>query len=193
MSLRTKKAERADRVREFRREASRLAAMANKRIKRIEDRDLVNSPAYRRYIKDGGIRFGVKGKSHNELQAEVARMHRFLNSTTSTLRGIRKNLIEMAAITKIDYKNVQDLYSKADAFFELSSKVEQYLRVTDDIASAVGYQRIWEAVNTYVKVSEIDLADAGDKIDTMVRIIGEQLALKAAAAPIAPVIKWFIK
>ena len=84
--------EREIRIREFRTEASRLASLANKRIKRIEANSLTESPAYKRYIKDGHGKFGVKGKTYQEVQAEVARINRFINAETSTIKGINNEL-----------------------------------------------------------------------------------------------------
>lgn len=159
----------------MRREASRLASIANKRIQRLENAGLQTSPAYQKWISDGGQKFGVKGKDYNQVQAELARLRQFLNSKTSTIRGINANLKEMAANTGIKYKNISDLREKSDRFFELSSKVEQYLRSVEDIASAIGYQKIWEAVNQYVKEMNIDLSDADSKIDEMAGLIGDAL------------------
>ena len=156
------------RIRAFRAEASRLASMANKRIERLEKNNLTDSPAYKRYIKDGGQRFGVKGKSYNQVQAEVARLNRFLNSETSTIRGVNSVLKNMAENTGIEYKNLTDLKEKSSKFFELASKVEQYLRTVDDMASAIGYQKIWEVINEYVSVGEINLTDSKSDIDSMI-------------------------
>ena len=69
------------------------------------------------------------------------------------------------------YKNLTELRQSAPKFFELSSKVEQYLRTVDDIASAIGYQKIWEAVNTYVKDNKINLADANTDVDGMIEAV----------------------
>lgn len=157
--------------RTFRREASRKAQIANKRIQRLERAGLRNSPAYRKYVEEGGAKFGVKGKTFNEVQSEMARLNRFLDAKTSTIRGINTTLKELAANTGMKYKNLADLRSKADTFFELSSKVEQYYRTAEDIASAIGYQKIWEAINVYVQDAEIDLGDAEVDIEQMTQAV----------------------
>jgi len=158
-------------IRELRRETSRLASKANKRIARLESNNLKSTPAYQSYIAEGKGKFGVKGKTYNEVQSEVARLRRFINSETSTVRGASSVLKEMAANTGIKYKNLKELKAKSSRFFELSSKVEQYLRTVDDMASAIGYQKIWEAVNQYVKDSNINLDQGGDNLDGMVKAI----------------------
>lgn len=154
----------------YRKEASRLVSLANKRVQRLELNGLTDSPAYKAYIASGG-KFGVRGKSHNELQQEVARLNRFINSTTSTIKGVNKTLKEMADNTGISYRDLKELRAKSSKFFELANKVEQYLRTVDDMASAIGYQKIWETINTYVKRGDIDLGDADNDVDNMVDVV----------------------
>ena len=162
-------------VKTYRKEVSKLASMANKRIERLEKSDLTSSPAYQRLLRDGNLKFSVKGKSHNELQRELSKLKSFLLAETSTVRGVNGVLKDIAKNTGIKYKNLKDLRNKADKFFELSSKVEQYLRSVEDIASAIGYQKIWEAVNEYVKKERIDLGNADNNIDNMVEMVTSAL------------------
>lgn len=161
---------RAETINAYRKEASRLVSLANKRVQRLELNGLTDSPAYKAYIESGG-KFGVRGKSHNELQQEVARLNRFINATTSTIRGVNKTLKEMADNTGISYRDLKELRAKSSKFFELANKVEQYLRTVDDMASAIGYQKIWETINTYVKRGDIDLGDADNDVDNMVDVV----------------------
>lgn len=159
----------------FRQEASRMASIANKRIERLERNNLESSPAYRKLVENGEPKFGVRGKTHNELQKEVSRLQKFLESETSTVRGINNTLKTMATNTGITYRNLTDLRGKADKFFELASKVEQYLRQTEDNASAIGYQKIWEAINVYVKQENVDLSSARVSIDDMIERVNTVL------------------
>lgn len=162
-------------IRAYRKEASRLASMANKRLARLEKAGLKDSPAYKKWADEGGVKFGVRGKTHNELQQEVARMNKFINAQTSTIRGVNNQLKEMAKNTGIQYSSLKELRSQASVFFELSSKIEQYLRTVDDMASAIGYQKIWTAVNQYVKTEQINLAKSKNDIDRMVRDVTKAL------------------
>ena len=158
---------------EFRKEVSRLASLANKRIQRLEAAKLTDSPAYQKWVENGGVKFGVKGKTHNQLQSEMARLNRFINAQTSTIRGINSNLKEMAANTGIKYGTLKELRSKATSFFELASKVEQYLRTVNDMASAIGYNKIWEVINEYVEREKIDLSGAENNIDELSKMVSE--------------------
>ena len=156
-------------------EVSKLVAKANKRVARLERNNLEDSPAYQKLINDGDVRFSVRGKDHNQLQKEVSRLNKFLESETSTVRGINRVLKDMARNTGIKYKTLAELRTKSAKFFELSSKVEQYLRTVEDMASAIGYQKIWEAINKYVKAEGMDLNDANNDIDKMVQIVTDML------------------
>lgn len=158
---------------EFRKEVSRLASLANKRIQRLEAAKLTDSPAYQKWVENGGVKFGVKGKTYNQLQSEMARLNRFINAQTSTVRGINSNLKEMAANTGIKYGTLKELRSKATSFFELASKVEQYLRTVNDMASAIGYHKIWEVINEYVEREKIDLSGAENNIDELSKMVSE--------------------
>lgn len=162
-------------VAEYRKEASRLASMANKRVARLEANDLRDAPAYKGYIESGG-KFSVKGKTYNQLQVEVARMRTFINANTSTIKGVNKYLKDIADNTKIKYKNLADLRAKSSKFFELSAKVQQYLRDLDNMASSIGYQKIWEAINVYVSNGNVDLAGAELDIDQVVDRIGRAIS-----------------
>lgn len=159
----------------YRREVSRLSSIANKRIKRLQNNNLTDSPALQRLIDNGIPKFSVKGKSFNELQSETSKLMRFLNSETSTIRGINNNLKNIAKNTGIKYKNLTDLKAQSSKFFELSSKVEQYLRTVDDMASAIGYNQIWEVINKYTSDAKIELGATETNIDDLVYTVTDIL------------------
>lgn len=171
------KKEKEERIREFRREASRLVSMANKRLIRLESNKLTDVPAYQKLVDVMGDkpRFSIRGKDYNEVQREVARMRQFLNAKTSTVRGANQVLKEMAKNTGIKYRTMKELREKSKLFFELASKVEQYLRTVDDIASAIGYQKIWEAVNTYIKDVRKEMNNAEMSLEQAVFEITEAI------------------
>lgn len=169
--------EKEKRIRQLRREASRLVSMANKRLIRLEANKLTDVPAYQQLVDIMGNkpRFSIRGKDYNELQREISRMRRFLDAKTSTVRGANQVLREMAKNTGIKYKTMKELREKSKLFFELASKVEQYLRTVHDIASAIGYQKIWQAVNTYVKDVKRDLDTAQIDLERAVFEISEAI------------------
>lgn len=167
--------EQEKRVRAFRAEASRKASLANKRIQRLEKAGLTETPAYKRWLRDGGEKFSVRGKTYREVQSEVKRLNRFIDAQTSTVRGTHKVLKEMAKNTGQKYKNLAELKQKSAKFFELASKTEQYLRNIHDAGSAIGYQKIWEQINTYIKESNTNLADGKLNLDQMIESVSNAL------------------
>lgn len=159
---------------ELKKEISRKASMANKRLVRLEKNGLTDTPSYRNWVEyGGGVKFSVKGKSYNELQAELARVNNFLDNATSTIRGTNRVLKSMAKVTGMNYKNIGELYKMSSKFFELSSKVEQYLNSAMQGASAIGYQKIWQSINQYIKDEKISLNDSKLDVDSIVKKVSD--------------------
>lgn len=187
--LETKALNKAEKLRQLRADATKMVSMANKRIRRLEKNDLKNSPAYQAYLSGGGKPFSVKGKDYNQLQAEMAKMRSFIDSQTSTVRGYNNYLKDMAKITGMEYKNLKQLKSMSSKFFQLGSMVQQYLRTIEQMGSAIGYQKIWESINVYVKEQKIDLADSDRSIDQMTADIAK--AIKEYDTPFQVSNEWF--
>lgn len=138
--------------RKYRQEASRKVSMANKRLKRMEEQNLNMSPAYKKWIDEGGQKFGIKGKSREEVRVELARLNNFLNQTTSTVRGTKKYLDNVANQVGIkNYESYQSLNEQLKDFFELSDRVREYLKNSKEVAVSIGYKKIWEEVNEYAE------------------------------------------
>lgn len=159
-------------------EVSRLASMANKRLRRLENNGFEDSPAYKRWVESGGEKFSVRGKDYNQLQKELARVREFVNAKTSTIRGAQQVIKAIAANTGADFKG-KELWAQASNFFKIASMVEQYIRNTQNVASAIGYQRIWTAVNQYTKQNEIELNNLQVDIENIVGNIAEMLGIEA--------------
>ena len=136
----------------YRQEASRKVSMANKRLKRMEEQNLTMSPAYKKWIDEGGQKFGIKGKSTQEVRAEVARLNKFLKQTTSTVRGTKKYLANVAEqVGIVNYDSYQSLNSQLKEFFEVSDRVREYLKNSKEVSVSIGYKKIWEQVNEYAE------------------------------------------
>ena len=141
-----------DKERQLRAEARRLVSMANKRLRRLEQQDLLNSPAYKKWVEDGGQKFSVRGKNNEEVKQEIARMNDFLKKQTSTVRGAKQYFKNVANEVGIkSYEDFTDLQKKLNTFFETTSKIKEYLYNSKEIGVAIGYQKIWEVVSDYVE------------------------------------------
>lgn len=165
----------ADLVKKLKTEIQKKANIAHKRLARLEKNNLTELPAYQQWVKEGKVRFGVKGKNYNELQAELARLNRFLDSKTSLVRQANKYLKEIARLTDVEYKSVKELPNKLRDFFRLSEKVEEYLRNVEGTASAIGYHKIWEVVNEVVKMEKGELGQSNEELDRLLTKILESL------------------
>ena len=159
----------SEKRRELAKEVSKKASMANKRLRRLENKNLTDTPAYKQWLNfKGGVKFSVKGKSYNELQQEMARINQFVNAKTSTIRGTNSVLKNIAENTGIKYKSVKELQKASKNFFILTSKIDQYLRNTQKSAHAIGYRKVWEVVNKYVEDNNISLSSAKLDVESMV-------------------------
>lgn len=166
-------------------EVSRLASMANKRLVRLENNGFEDSPAYKQWIESGGEKFSVRGKDYNELQKELARVRQFVNAKTSTIRGAQSVLKAIAANTGTNFKG-KELWAQASNFFRVASMVEQYIRNTEDVASAIGYQKIWAAINQYTQANEIDLAAMKVDMEQMVGNIAQMIGIEVTNKLVEP-------
>lgn len=169
----------------LKREVSRLASMANKRLVRLENNGFEDSPAYKQWIESGGEKFSVRGKDYNALQKELARVRQFVNAKTSTIRGAQSVLKAIAANTGANFKG-KELWAQASNFFRVASMIEQYIRNTEDVASAIGYQKIWTAINQYTKANDIDLAAMQVDMEQMVGNIAQMIGIEATNTVIDP-------
>lgn len=161
-----------DAVNKIKKELRRKASMANKRLERLERNDLTELPAYKQWTKEGSQRFSSAGKDYNQLQAELARVNRFVESRTSLVRESNKYMKEIASITNTKFDKVGDLPKVLNNFFQLTSKVEQYMRTVEGSASAIGYQKIWDVVNKYIDEHDIDMKNIEKIIEDMIPDIG---------------------
>lgn len=158
--------------RKYRQEASRKVSMANKRLQRIEQQNLKMSPAYKKWVDEGGQKFGIKGKNHTEVKMEVARLNKFLNQTTSTVKGTKKYLTNIANQVGIEqWDNFNSLNNQLQGFFDVSDKVQEYLRNSKEVSVSIGYKKVWEEVNEYADemgeeftLLENDVAEIAEKV-----------------------------
>lgn len=160
----------------LRREVSRKASLANKRLKRLEKNGLTDAPAYRNwYDYKGGVKFSVKGKDHNELVAEMARLDRFINAKTSTVRGVNSMLKQIASNTNISYHYIGELNAKLSGFFQLYSQIQQYLENSLQIANSIGSDVVMDTISNYVQENHISLEGGVDVYNDMVEDIADLL------------------
>ena len=157
----------------LKKEVSRMASMANKRLVRLERNELTELPAYKNWVEGGSIKFSVAGKDYNQLQSEFWRLKNFIDNKTSTVRQANSFLKEMAQNTGIKYNGLADLKNKSNQFFKLADKIKEYYKSAELNAQALDYQKIWEQINTQVKQGIIDLTGVESTEQTLQKFLDE--------------------
>ena len=163
----------SDKYLELKKETSRLASMANKRLVRLERNELTELPAYKSWVDGGGIKFSVANKDYNQLQAEFWRLKNFLDNKTSLVRDANNFLKEMASNTGIKYNGLADLKAKSNQFFKLADKIKEYYKASELNALALDYQKIWEQINVQIKQGVIDITGVESTESTLQKFIQE--------------------
>ena len=133
----------------FRQEVSRLNSMANKRIKRLANSKFNTSPAYQKWLKSGGEKFSIRGKSQQDVRKEYYRVQQFLNYETSTITGSKKVLQKTNENFKLGL-TYDELIDHSSDLYRLSDKVQEVLTIQGKGALYDSDQRM-EAVGLAVQ------------------------------------------
>lgn len=134
---------------------SQIAAIANKRAKRLAQSEYGTSSALVSFEKSGG-KAGSKGKSLNQLRREFARTQKFLNAKTSTIRGAKKVVEETSKRLGADtskwsvedwkayWKAYDEIKANPDSKIALyrlgSDRLQQMIR--DEVVAGKSYENI---------------------------------------------------
>lgn len=119
-----------------------LGSAANKRIKRIEQKN-ENSPAYESIIKSGG-KISAANKNINQLRSEFARAKKFLEAKTSSLTGIKA--------FRSDIEKRLDVKFEADIFNKMIKTYNRLSELNENFLKKFGSNQIQELL--YDKISE---------------------------------------
>lgn len=141
-----------EKERRMRQEASRLVSMANKRLKRLEEQNLLNTPAYKSWFESGGKKFGIRGKTNRQVQHEMARINKFLKMQTSTVTGAKQNLKDIAGRIGIyNWDNFEDLNQRISSYYMLTDRILEYSRTLQTLGTSLNYEKVGEIVADYMQ------------------------------------------
>ena len=149
-------------AREYRQQIQKEITKANQRLDRLVKNDLQHSPAYQKLMKQRGHtlgiakRFTMRGKSGHELQKELIQLRAFMNSETSTVRGLNKIIRQTAkniGVKGAERKKISELQKYQKQFFQIYEKVQQYLDTAN--GSRFDYNKVWEDMNVAIKKLKI--------------------------------------
>lgn len=158
--------------REFRQEVSRLSNMANKRIRRLQESDFNSSPAYQKWLKEGGEFFKVQGKTQAEVWNEYYRVKNFLDSKTSSITGTKQVLNNMNQYTGMNLNTYEEIIEASGDFFRLAERVSEYLNVMG-LGAVFDSNQVYDMINYVTQDLEIDLIDMD--IDGMTDYVTQEL------------------
>lgn len=68
-----------------------IVSTAKKRVRQIENKDMLYSPAYQGYIVMKGMKGSLAGNNVNKLRHEIYEAVMFLKAKTSTIKGIKES------------------------------------------------------------------------------------------------------
>lgn len=151
------------------REVEKQAKEAQQRINKLTKAGFDTTPAMDKILKSndlindkGQITFSVKGKKYQDLQRTFYQLERFNRAQTSSVEGARKNLKVIMTNIGLEYKANKTAIQESTVFFEVASKIQQYLEAQENYGEALAYQRIWTAIRNEVEIGKITLNKAMD-------------------------------
>lgn len=161
----------------FRKEVSRLNSMANKRIKRLTESEFSSSPAYQKWLKDGGELFSIRGKSQSEVWKEYYRVKSFLDSKTSSITGTKKVLKNINEYTGMNLP-IEQVKEVATDYFNLAGKVAEWVGVKG-LGAIYDSKQIYEQINLVTEEYNIDLSNMNvlEMVDYVTEFIDEDYYL----------------
>lgn len=162
----------AKKQKDFRREVSRLSAIANKRIKRLSESDYTQSPAYQKWLNAGGDRFGIKGKTQQEVWQEYYRVKDYLDSKTSSITGSKEVLKNINEYTGLHLDDVLDVQSVADDYFRLANRVAEYVNISG-LGAIYDSNQIFNNISTVIDDYELDVDHLN--VDAMLSLVVDRI------------------
>lgn len=150
-------------------QVDQMAKEANARLDELAKNEM-NSPAYDNWVKNGEVRFGVKGKTYQEVQSEYWRTKNFLDSKTSTVKGAQDVLDQISRNTGFKGETGKLTQDEASNFFRLADRISDYYKMTGDSAKALDYQKIWEQINTAIEMGDLRIDEVGYEVKEIEQI-----------------------
>lgn len=162
---------------DFRQEVSRLSSMANKRIKRLGESEFNSSPAYQKWLKDGGEIFSIRGKTQSEVWKEYYRVKSFLDSKTSSITGTKEVLKNINEYTGMNLP-IEQVKEVAADYFNLANKVSEWVGVRG-MGAIYDSKQIYGQINLVTEEYNIDLSNMNvlDMLDYVTEQINEDYYL----------------
>ena len=163
-------------IRELKQEIHRKIGIANKRIDRLKEQGLENTPAYRNLIETTGVkRFSIKSASSKaELNRLESQLDQFIGRKTSTVTGVKQWQRGIADTLGVNYEKVSEIGDNLGSYIELLEKLTEYQRSQGGIEE--GSERRVIAINKYIRENNIHIGavDPDDLIQLVDELMEEE-------------------
>lgn len=150
---------------DFRKKVNALKNKANNRLKKLEKNKLENTPAYKAFTTyHGEPRFGIKGKTREQVRAEYFKIKHFLESSTSTVKGAEKYLSRQMSITGLKGGNAQGQIAN---FWGIADELRKSMQAVKRSYLALDSERVINSVRQVIQENEEgadDLESMGDAL-----------------------------
>ena len=162
-----------DEIRELKQGIHRKIGIANKRIDRLTEQGLEDTPALRNLRETSGIaRFSIKGSSsRRELGKLEAQLDQFIGRKTSTVTGVKEWQKSIADTLGVNYDKVSEIGSHLDNYVELLDKLTQYQRSQDGVEH--GSERRVTAINKYLQDNDVNIGAIDP--DDLVQLVDDMM------------------
>lgn len=166
-------------IRGLKKEIHRKIGIANKRIDRLKEQGLDNSPAYRNLIETTGVkRFSIKGaSSKNELRRLEGQLDQFIGRKTSTVTGVKSWQRGIADTLGVNYEKVSEIGRNLDNYIDLLNKLTQYQRSQGGVEE--GSDRRVISINKYIQENELDIGAVDT--DDLIQLVDDMMKAEEEA------------
>lgn len=163
-------------IRDMKKGIHRKIGIANKRIDRLSEQGLEDTPAMRNLRDVAGInRFSIKGyKGKNELRRLEGHLDKFIGRKTSTVTGVKNWQKGIADSLGVNYEKVSEIGNHLDKYLELLNKLTEYQKSQGGVEE--GSERRVTAIDKYIKENEIDMTkiDPDDLVELVDDMMNEE-------------------
>lgn len=129
---------------------------AKKRVRALEEKDMVYSPAYQGYIVRKGMTVSLAGKDINKIRHEIYEAMQFLKAKTSTIKGVKASDKLMASLLGSSVSDSEARKMIWSAFDIIEKEIPQALQKFN-YREVV--ERISETVNDNIYLTARDLIE----------------------------------
>lgn len=143
---------------------SSMKEVVRKRIKRLEERDFENTPAYKQAMENGLLSISVRGKSYQELQSEFWKLKNFMDMKTSTIKGVNSYLDNIQQAVGVSITDKATLNNYLTVFFDMVDRLKEQLEASGKTAEAMDYRKIQNSVNEIVRQDYRDVNSLLDDV-----------------------------